>query len=347
MSIVAYTGKPGSGKTYSVVSNIILQAVEKNVPIYTNIPIKTNNLFRDYPNYDPEGFHQLTTEDFLDEPILDQNGNPTGKSKATETLKKIPAGSLIVIDEIGTICPVGVKQSKYSREFLEFWSKHRHKVKDGHSQEIVIICQDLSQIMKFIRDLVELTYITTKLQAISLANVFRVDVHQGGITDFPSTDAKTFIKSKQERYNEKIFSYYESHTLKADSVTNLKGGIYKKKVSIWDSFFFKYIMPLSLIMILGSYYYIFNVLFASNTSSSNPKTSSEDAKITKQKTVNSEPFFKDFKYDGYIEIGQKKYAIISRKDGSKQTIDFNRHCFQDEHLGIKCNYFGKKYNDDL
>ena len=42
MSISAYTGLPGHGKSYGVVDNVIRPALEKKREIFTNIPMNSD-----------------------------------------------------------------------------------------------------------------------------------------------------------------------------------------------------------------------------------------------------------------------------------------------------------------
>jgi len=44
MSVVAYTGLPGSGKSYGVVENVIIPCLQEGRPIVTNLPLKLGEL---------------------------------------------------------------------------------------------------------------------------------------------------------------------------------------------------------------------------------------------------------------------------------------------------------------
>jgi len=48
MSILAYTGLPGHGKSYGVVENVILPALRMKRVVYTNIPLNDELCINDF-----------------------------------------------------------------------------------------------------------------------------------------------------------------------------------------------------------------------------------------------------------------------------------------------------------
>ncbi|CAK0748123.1 hypothetical protein CCP3SC1AL1_1590005 [Gammaproteobacteria bacterium] len=49
MAIQYYCGRPGSGKSYGVIENVVMPALALNRPIYTNIPLNMAAIAEDYP----------------------------------------------------------------------------------------------------------------------------------------------------------------------------------------------------------------------------------------------------------------------------------------------------------
>ena len=69
MSIVAYVGRPGSGKSYGVVENVVIPALKDGRKIITNIPLRRGYLSDDFPEgevvqFDPK--QPLENPDFFD-----------------------------------------------------------------------------------------------------------------------------------------------------------------------------------------------------------------------------------------------------------------------------------------
>ena len=158
MSIVAYTGLPGAGKSFGVMRHVILPAVREGRKVYTNIPL--TDLFRaDFPGAAVE----FQTTDIDD-----------------EFLDSIHGGAVVVIDEVASIWPSGKKLSDVPVKQREFFTMHRHRVgDDGQTTQIVIVAQRLNQVSGFIRDLVEETYVITNMGTVGIGSAFRVDIYQG------------------------------------------------------------------------------------------------------------------------------------------------------------------------
>ncbi len=193
MTIAAYVGLPGQGKTYGVVENVIKPALEKKREIWTNIPISSREC---------EARFQSIPKKFNIDDIIDDPGWWT---------QTFTAGSLIVIDEVWRLWPAGMKTNNVRAEDKEFLAEHRHFVgENGYSTEIYLITQDLSQLASFARVLIETTFRVTKLSVMGLHARYRVDVYHGSVTGSPSLAKR--IREIQGKFKPKIFSLYQSHT---------------------------------------------------------------------------------------------------------------------------------------
>ena len=110
MSISAYTGLPGHGKSYGVVDNVIRPALEKKRTVYTNIPMISDECLKRF---------KMTVVQFDTKDIID---NPNWWSDTFE------AGSIIVIDECWRLWPSGLNASKARETDKSFLAEHRHLV---------------------------------------------------------------------------------------------------------------------------------------------------------------------------------------------------------------------------
>ncbi|MCG7200885.1 hypothetical protein MD273_14205 [Marinobacter pelagius] len=194
MSIVGYSGLPGSGKSYGVVENVIIPALESGRHIITNIPLKLGRLSDDYPQGRVTTFDNKEAED--DPGFFD--------------LEKHPPGVIWIIDEAWRFWKSGMKAVNIPQCQKEFFTEHRHCVgEDGRTNEIVLVTQDLAQLCAFVRGLVEETYRATKLTAIGQRNKYRVDVYMGAATgQKPGQPMRQLYGS----YKPEIYQYYKSHT---------------------------------------------------------------------------------------------------------------------------------------
>ena len=194
MSILAYTGLPGHGKSYGVVENVILPALRMKRVVYTNIPLDDELCINDF------GMSVVPFD------IQDIIKNPFWFRDVFE------AGSILVLDECWRLWPSGLKANAVREGDKEFLAEHRHLVGvNGMSTEIYLVTQDLSQIASFARALVENTFRVTKLISLGTSKAYRVDVYFGAVTG-----AKPNPKNREReifgKFSKEVYKYYKSHT---------------------------------------------------------------------------------------------------------------------------------------
>lgn len=195
MSVLAYTGLPGSGKTYSVVEHQILPALRAHRVVVTNVPLKWDLVRADFPGCD---LRQVDVNTWLGEPH--------------RIMEDVPAGSVCVLDEVWRLWPSGARADKIPEEFRSFLAEHRHRVNaSGDSSQIVLVTQDLKQIAAFARQQVEQTFRTVKLTMVGMSKRFRVDVYQGP-AEGPNPPVSQRLRQIPGRYDKRVFGYYVSHT---------------------------------------------------------------------------------------------------------------------------------------
>ena len=175
MAITAYTGLPGSGKSYSVVKFVMIQRLVQSakyrakgkpgIDIFTNVPMMNDHIEAKHG----QRVHQLDMEQVA--------------SDEWSWKDEIPAGSLVVLDELWRLWPSGVSDKQARFIDKEFLAEHRHEVgANGHNTEVVLVCQDLGQIAMFARRLVAYTYRMTKMDNIGLESRFNVHIYSGAVT---------------------------------------------------------------------------------------------------------------------------------------------------------------------
>jgi zona occludens toxin len=220
MTITAYTGLPGSGKSYGVVENVIVPALQNKRSVWTNIPLNEDKLIEMF-GVTPTAFH-----------IDDIIKNPDWFQTVFEP------GALLVIDECWRLWPAGLRANNALVQHKSLFSEHRHMVGDnGLSTEIVLVTQDLSQIAQFARALVENTFHVNKLSKLGLNKRFRVDVYYGQVTGSSPPKSKR-LREIHGSFKPEIQELYQSHTMsktgaagnesRTDGRFNiLKGGLFK------------------------------------------------------------------------------------------------------------------------
>lgn len=250
MSIIAYTGLMGSGKTYGVVENVILRALEQGRTVITNIPVRKGYLEEDYPKGKLISFE--VREPLSEEWNVYEEREINGRKRQVLVsnfwdLDRHEQGVIWVIDEAWRYWKNGTKASAIPEKEMQFFTEHRHCVgPDGRTNEIVLVTQDLQQVASCIRDLVEETYTARKLTALGSNKKFRVDVYTG---PHKLSQGGQPLRQLFGRYKPEIYKYYRSHT---KNKTDFAAGMEEKaddRANIWKSPFIRYVMPAAFVLI--------------------------------------------------------------------------------------------------
>lgn len=230
MAIDAYTGLPRSGKSYSVIKNVILPSLKEGRHVYTNIPL-TDVLTDEFPGQS----HQLDADWFKSETLFDD----------------LPPGAVVVLDELWRRWPAGLKANKVPFADKAFLAEHGHNVDEhGNTTRVVLVTQDLSQIAAFARDLVDTTYRSIKLDQVGAKNSFRVDIYRGAVTGQKPPKSQ-LTRSLYDKYEPEIYRYYKSAT-KSQAGNAGDESRADKRANIWRSPFilFSIIAPIFLVPLL-------------------------------------------------------------------------------------------------
>ncbi len=207
MPINAYTGLMGSGQTYEVVTNVILPAVLQGRRIVTNIEgINIDQIHAHLEKTNKQGKH---SEDFgglchvTNEQIHSDRFFYYGKTEEdTDTI--VQPGDLVLVDEAWRFWGLG---DKIRRTHMIFFREHRHFVDErGFTCDLVVIVQDISDLHRSLKNVIELTFRTTKLKSLGLNKSYRVDMYESY-----KVRAKP-MSQEVKRYNKDFFKFYSSYT---------------------------------------------------------------------------------------------------------------------------------------
>lgn len=213
MAIYGYAGKPGSGKSYSVVANVVIPGLEAGRTVYHNMILNEGRLMAM-----TGGRGRLVPFD--------------AESTPDQLVANAPPGALVIIDESLRYWPAGTRANKVPPHQLEFFTKHRHYVgDDGRSTDIVLVAQDFgSQCAAFIRDLIEYTYRCVSLRAIGTGKRFRREIYDG-VVKGDKPPASKLLRKELIKFDPKIFACYQSHTASAKGVAGEE--LHDKTVTVW------------------------------------------------------------------------------------------------------------------
>lgn len=205
MPINAYTGLMGSGKSYEVVSSVIVLAVRHGRRVVTNVDSINSDLIRAYCHeefdvpLDKLGSVVHCSNDLVGLANFLPHGNDE-----VETFCK--PGDLVCIDEAwrfwGTDC-------KLLPEHKIFFREHRHYVDPvTHvSCDLVLMVQDIGDLNRVLKVVVELTFKTHKKKTLGLNKIYSLQMYEGY-----KLNSKTLVDTFVKKYNPKIFPLYASYS---------------------------------------------------------------------------------------------------------------------------------------
>lgn len=203
MSIYAYVGLPGSGKSYGVVANQIVPALKQGRTVVTNIPLHIDAIRRDFAVRDDQ-IREFPMEKIECEPeLIDEYCKP---------------GDLVVIDELWRLWPAGQKVDRVPKAFKSFLAEHRHRVDaQGRSMQIVFVTQDLAQIAAFAKSLVEQTFVHTKLGMMGASGSYKCQIFNKSVQG-ANPPMHQHLRTVMGSYSANVYAYYKSHTMSESDV---------------------------------------------------------------------------------------------------------------------------------
>jgi zona occludens toxin len=303
MSITAYTGLPGHGKTYGVVENVILPALKKGLTVYSNIPMREDLLTRfpgEYVHFDIE--HATEEQGYL---------------------SSMDGGAVIVLDECWRLWPSGLKANNAPELHKSFLAEHRHKVgKNGASQQIVLVTQDLAQLAAFVRQLVEKTFRVRKLDEVGMEKAFRLDIYSGAATG--QNPPGEPIRRIPGKYREEVYQYYYSHT---QSETGEAGDESKidDRANLLKSGLIKIGLPASIAVVAFSVWAIYTMFSEWGGGLEQDESTKRTSTAVSQKTVEVKEvkfqipvFSTQWRLAAYIENDEQRRAYIVGNGGIRE-----------------------------
>lgn len=250
MAIKAYVGRMGSGKSYEVVSNVIVPALGRGRRVISNIAGLQYELIKEYlvsTGVHPDKVGQLLTvsHDVVSDPQFWMTDKDDLESRGENQIRP---GDLVCLDEIWRFFE-GFK--KPPERVLNFFRMHRHMLDDsGLSSDVALVTQDVMDIGPAVRRVLEETYRMTKLTMVGQAKRYRIDIFSGaqGRNDKP-------LKSFFRTYDSKFFPFYSSHSM--GSGKEAKEENIDQRGNILNDWRFKYGIPFGAVLLVLLVYFGF------------------------------------------------------------------------------------------
>ncbi|MDW5415654.1 zonular occludens toxin domain-containing protein [Iodobacter sp. CM08] len=207
MAINVYAGLQGSGKSFEVVSSVILEAILKGRRVVTNVAGINEDKIHEYlvnnKNAEPEALGSIIH--VTNERISQACFFPDEEKPDLESVVK--GGDLVAVDEAWRFW--GTDNGKLSHEHMQYFRMHRHYVHPSTAVacDVVLMTQDVTGLHRSVKNVIEFTFRMQKHKSLGFSKRYRVDIYEGW-----KLNSKTRIDSRQKTYDPKIFPLYQSYT---------------------------------------------------------------------------------------------------------------------------------------
>lgn len=206
MAINAYTGLQGSGKSFEVIRSVVIEAIAAGRNVVTNIDGISEEQIHLYlmkqRDADPDSLGHVIhvgNDRVKESAFFPDEGQP-------DLCAVVQPGDLVAIDEAwrfwGTDC------GKFSHEHMQFFRMHRHYTHPitGVACDVVLMTQDITGLHRNLRNVIEFSFLMTKLKSLGLTRMYRVQIYEGW-----KQNKKTQIDVHNKKYDPEIFPLYKSY----------------------------------------------------------------------------------------------------------------------------------------
>ncbi len=311
MGINVYTGLMGSGKSYEVVSEVIVPAIAAGRRVVTNVDGIDGEKIREYiqQQYKP-------VPEVLGEVVHVTNGDVAlanffpyyDDKKGAHTDTIVQPGDLACIDEAWRFWPA--TGATLLKEHKSFFLEHRHFTNEqtGVACDLVLMIQDMSTLNRFVKNVVAFHIRTHKKISLGLASHYSVSIFEGN----KQTKAAR-ISVELRKYRKEIFPLYSS----------FKGGAQGKIVNVdkrQNMLARKKLWATAALMVVagvaGAYsiHHFFNRKTASAPSTAQGGAAGATGSTSVPKAAKPE-FSDTWRIAGTAKIGNASYIVIADPHG--------------------------------
>lgn len=308
MAINCYCGLQGSGKSYEVVSSVILEAVSLGRRVVTNVSGIDQDRIHEYlvskrnAELDKLGPIVHVTNDRIMQPQF----FPDEEKPDLESV--VQGGDLVAVDEAWRFW--GTDLGRLSHEHMQFFRMHRHYVDPRTSVacDVALMTQDVTGLHRSVKNVIEFTFKMQKHKSLGLAKRYRVDIHEGW-----KINGKTRIDHRQRRYDPEVFPLYQSYAggQGTESAIDRRQNILGNRALWMYSGGF-----VVLSMISGvSVWHFFHPKQAKATESVAVSKASTSAMPVTQAKVESPAFSETWRIVGEYQTGSDRWVVVADQFG--------------------------------
>lgn len=329
MSIKAYVGRMGSGKTYEVVTVVILGALARGRRVVSNIAGLDYQAMADLlvsEGVQADQVGQLVQIEHAK--VLEPNFWRTDKDAGQGVESFVQPGDLLALDEIWRFWE-GFADKKMPDRVMNFFRMHRHftHAETGLACDVALITQDVMDISRRVRAVIEETYYMEKLTAIGSTKRYRIDIHQGGKT------SRRPLRSIQRSYDPKYFGLYKSHSQAEEGSAGPREENIDQRGNILRGALFRVILPFGLVVVVGASWFLWKFFHPAETKTVQAQARSDNKTADSHAKPERPDVSSDWRAVGYVESGGSASLLVS--DGQVLRLLQNPPAVKVHSLGIE------------
>lgn len=311
MSIKLYVGRMGSGKTYEVVTVVVLNALARGRRVVSNVAglnfeaMRAVLLERGTAETD---IGELVSVDHAAvlEPAFWRTDRPDEDAF-------VQPGDLLALDEIWRFWNGFSTKDDEGRKrpdrVMNFFRMHRHFIHPdtGVCCDVALITQDVMDASRQVRAVVEETYSMVKMTAVGSSTRYRVDIFQGwNVKREP-------LRQLHRAYDPALFGLYESHSQKKEGGADAKEENIDSRGNIFGSPLFRVILPVGVVVLAFAVWMVWG-FFHSN--SAKPETATAKSAASGSARSHAMPDqSEEWRVVGYYDQGGGASFLLSNGDG--------------------------------
>lgn len=320
MAINLYIGQSRSGKSYEVVTYVIVEALRIGRRVVSNIgglnyeAMKQHLISQGVEESKIGQLLQVTNEQ-VSEPYFFKTDYDEKAGRETT----VQSGDLVALDEIWRFWK---KRGEIPERHLNFFRMHGHFVNQVNQLtcEVVLITQAIRDVNESIRDNAHQTFVMKKLTKLGMSNRYTVDIFDRGQT----TKSAHILQLAPRVYNPEFFKFYKSHTQNDSGVsakeihTDKRGNILKSKIF--------YILPFIFLLMFFAVRFVWGFLHPEVKNDKTINTVSTPS-ITPQNSPNVSPasnYSESWKIKGYYLANNLVHLILINSDGAYRHFVTNQ-----------------------
>lgn len=326
MAVTAYVGEPGSGKTYEVVTEVVLPALREGRRVVSNIRGLHFDEMKAYLVVDC-GVPEASIGELLLVDVEDP-GKPEFFYTEANPGTVVRPGDLVVLDECWRWFGKGMPINK---AMFEFFRMHRQYVDaKGVSCDVVLISQSIQDIDRKVLVVIEKHFRMEKYKSFGSKTRYSVEMFNGY-----KVSGNARVRMLARKYNPRFFPFYSSYAGKGGDEREVD-----KRFNIWKSPFFLVAVPCALVIVVLGLWGVWRFLSSKAPKPAPVATQDKAGTLAPQPApLSSSPALSDWRVVGVVSRGQRLLFVVEH-DGKYRFV-FDAPDYRIDGLDVKVNIDGK------